>query len=395
MPQTIAYRVGTYRPADPERTWERVQPVLPKVGISRVADITRLDDIGLPVHVAYRPTSLTYAVSIGTGLTAAQSKVSAVMESIETWHAENLELPIAARAPAAALDLGYDVRSLHLAHRSPLTSSVVLDWVSGPGLLTGQELLAPIDYIRLDGTAPRHWARALFFPTSNGMATGNTAADAVLHGLLELIERDSVAGFQAAAPSTRRYVDPASCGDPRTRQIYEALRSAGCVIAVGDATGPVGLPAYAAVVWSPDVPIRCGGYGCHVDPAIALGRAMAEAAQSRLAVVSGARDDVDAGAYEEVRRPAVPAELASVGDRPAAADDGDLESVIAHCAAKVAAVTGVEPFAVRLDHEDIGIPAVKVLAPGLRMIDAHRSSPASSSSVAPPTPAEAAAGAAS
>jgi hypothetical protein len=39
---------------------------------------------------------------------------------------------------------------------------------------------------------------------------------------------------------------------------------------------------------------------------------------------------------------------------------------IRHYASRVAAVTGVEPFAAQLDHEDIGIPAVRVLAPGMR-----------------------------
>src|SRR5450755_2140673 len=114
MSETIAYRIGTYRAASPEETWARVLPLLPRFGITRVADITRLDDIGVPVHLAYRPTGLTYAVSIGSGGTALQSQVSAVMESIEAWHAENLQLAIAARAPAADLDLGYDVRWLNL-----------------------------------------------------------------------------------------------------------------------------------------------------------------------------------------------------------------------------------------------------------------------------------------
>ena len=74
--------------------------MLPRFGITRVADITGLDDIGLPVHVAYRPDGLTFAVSIGTGATPAQSRVSAVMESIEAWHAENLRAPASAARAA-------------------------------------------------------------------------------------------------------------------------------------------------------------------------------------------------------------------------------------------------------------------------------------------------------
>ncbi|MEV5704090.1 YcaO-like family protein [Actinoallomurus sp. NPDC052274] len=365
MPDTIAYRTGTYRTADPEETWERVRRRLPRFGITRVADITRLDDIGLPVHVAYRPTGLTYAVSIGTGDTAAQSRVSAVMESIETWHAENIVLPTAARAPASALDLGYDVRALNLAPRSPLTSDVVLDWVSGRGLLTGREILAPVDCIRLDGTRWHDWAAAFFWPTSGGLATGNTEAEAVLHALHELVERASAAALRDRPLALRRHVDPDGCADPVTRRILDALRAASCSVLVSDITGPAALPCYAATVWSQDVPIRCAGFACHVDPAIAVGRAMAEAVLTRLAVISGARDDIDGGAYREMSAPPEPVDPVPVPADVGWTDDGDLTSVIRHCASRVAAVTGFEPFVVRLDHEDIGIPAVKVIAPGI------------------------------
>jgi len=369
MSETIAYRIGTYRAASPEETWARVLPLLPRFGITRVADITRLDDIGVPVHLAYRPTGLTYAVSIGSGGTALQSQVSAVMESIEAWHAENLQLAIAARAPAADLDLGYDVRWLNLSLRSPLTDSVELDWVAGRGLLSGREVLVPIDVIRMDLTVPKDWARVLFRPTSSGLATGNTAAEATLHGLHELIERDCMAAYCRTPVAQRRYVDPSGCQNPLTRQVYDALRAAGCRIVICDITGPTGVPCYAAAIWAPDVPMRCGGFGCHVDPAIAIGRAMAEAVQSRMAAIAGARDDIDDAAYQESPELIEPGDLAEFRADTGWADQGDLESVIRHCAALVTAVTGAEPIVVRLDHADIGIPSVKVLTPGLRMVD--------------------------
>lgn len=368
MADSIVYQAGTYRTAIPEETWERVVPMLPRFGITRVADITGLDDVGLPVHVAYRPDGLTYAVSIGTGATLAQSRVSAVMESIEAWHAENLCVPTSARCGAAALDLDYDVRELNLAPRSPLTAAVVLDWVAGQGMLTGRDTFAPADLIRFDLTPPVDWAQALFQVTSNGLATGNTVADAVLHGLVEVIERDSVASHLARPTGERRYVDPATCSDPAARRTLEALRAAGCTALVRDITGRVGLPCYAAVVWSPDVPISCCGYGCHVDRGIALGRAMAEATQTRLAVIAGARDDIDSDCYRETVRPPEPPCLAPLPDEADWTSGSDLDTVIRHCASLVATVTGAEPFVVRISHPDIGIPAVKVIAPGLRMM---------------------------
>ena len=261
------------------------------------------------------------------------------------------------------------MRELNLAARSPLTEHVVLDWVAGQGSLTGKKTFAPADVVRLDLTPCVDYASALFEVTSNGLATGNTVAEAVLHGLVEVIERDSVAGDLARPQRERRYVDPATCRHPAARRTFEALRAADCTVLACDITGRVGLPCYAAVVWSPDVPVSCGGFGCHVDRDIAIGRAMAEAAQTRLALIAGTRDEIDSDCYRPAERPAEPSYQAPLPDETGWVSGTDLDAVIRHCAALVATVTGAEPFAVPITQPDIGIPAVKVIAPGLRMMN--------------------------
>ncbi|WFE22196.1 YcaO-like family protein [Solwaraspora sp. WMMD937] len=371
-PEAIAFHAGTYRTATVAQTWQRVEPMCGRFQITRVADITRLDEIGLPVHAAYRPVGRTMAVSVGTGATPEQSRVSAVMESIESWHAENPRLEIVTRSPAGDLDLSYELRSLHLAPRSPLTDRVVLDWVVGHGLVTGTPVLVPLATILLDFTTRRDWNRMLFTPTSNGLASGNTRTEATLHALLELIERDCIAPYTTAPLNQRRYVDPSTATNPLTKRIHQALDQAGCWIEVCDITNRIGVPCYASSIWSPDLPITFGGFGCHVDPQIAVGRAMSEAAQSRLVTVSGARDDIDATAYRPataapvhpstVNRPQAPVPPAP----PPPARVSDVVSRLGH---QVLAATGIEPFCVDLTHDDIGIPISKVFAPGLLMFD--------------------------
>lgn len=370
---TIAYRAGTYRTASPEQTWQRIQPMLDQFMITRVADITHLDEIGLPVHVAYRPAGTTLAVSIGTGLTAAQARVSAAMESVELWHAENPWLDIERRCPARDLGLPYDIRNLNLALHSPLTDRVVLDWVGGVGLTTGQRYLVPADTIQVDFTG-RTWATVLFRPTTNGLASGNSSLDATLHALLELIERDCVSDFYTTPLAGRPSVDPAASRHPDTATVYAALRAAGCRIEVYDITNRIGVPCYSARIWSPDVPMTCGGFGCHVDPDIAIGRALLEAAQSRLCTVSGARDDIPLQAYEP--SDPLPVPPGPHQDLPPMADLGDdIADVVRYCSSRVAGATGVEPFVVDLTHPRWGIPVSKVFAPGLRLHEdiGHRS----------------------
>ena len=52
-----AYRLGTHRNREPSETWDRVQAVFGEVGITRLADVTGLDRLGIPVFQAVRPAS--------------------------------------------------------------------------------------------------------------------------------------------------------------------------------------------------------------------------------------------------------------------------------------------------------------------------------------------------
>src|SRR5204863_396436 len=69
-------------------------PLMPRFGITRLANITGLDDIGLPVYMAVRPLSKGLSVSQGKGTDDVSAAVSAMMESIESWHGERIERPV-------------------------------------------------------------------------------------------------------------------------------------------------------------------------------------------------------------------------------------------------------------------------------------------------------------
>jgi ribosomal protein S12 methylthiotransferase accessory factor len=373
MTTAIRHRAGTYRSVNPAETWSRIASELHHFGITRVTDITDLDEIGIPTYVAYRPDGTTVAVSIGSGLDPMQARVSATMESVEVWHAENPVRGPEFRGAAAELDLPYDLRALNLATRSPLTQYCTLDWTTGTGLLSGQPVPVPLDSIRIDFTGGSPWAYALFQPTTNGVASGNTPVDATLHGLFEIVERECIAEYLTTDPAEWNYCDPEEAHSDYISRIVARLRDAGCAITLIDITSRLGIPCYAAKIWSADVPVLAGGFGCHVDAEIAAGRALIEAAQSRLAVVSGARDDISDGAYRPKRFGTEPPDLGAVNVVPfrvsLLAEEPDLESVVRYCAGRIAEVTGFEPFTVDLAHGDIGIPVQKSYAPGVLMFD--------------------------
>jgi ribosomal protein S12 methylthiotransferase accessory factor len=109
------------------------------MGITRVADITGLDTIGIPVVLAYRPNSRSIVVAQGKGLTLAASRASAVMESIEAFTAERIDQPLKL---ASFNDLRFshqlaDVDALPRTIASRYHPDLPLLWIEGYELLSG------------------------------------------------------------------------------------------------------------------------------------------------------------------------------------------------------------------------------------------------------------------
>src|SRR5690348_14046408 len=88
------YTSGTHRVCTPEETVARVLPLAAHMGITRVANVTGLDHVGIPVVAVARPNSRSVAVSQGKGLTLAAAKASGLMEAVELWHAEHITKPV-------------------------------------------------------------------------------------------------------------------------------------------------------------------------------------------------------------------------------------------------------------------------------------------------------------
>src|SRR5580698_339805 len=87
-------RNGTDRAAAICETIDKARRVLDAVGVTRVADITGLDHIGIPVAAAYRPNARSVSVSQGKGVSLEAAQASAAMEAIEGYHAERVVKPL-------------------------------------------------------------------------------------------------------------------------------------------------------------------------------------------------------------------------------------------------------------------------------------------------------------
>ena len=305
------YKSGTHRVISPRETLERMKPYLAPMGITRVANVTGLDTIGIPVFMACRPNSRSLAVSQGKGLDLDAARASAVMESIEGYHAENVELPLRL-ASYRDLCTRHTVVDTGLLphcwwHRS-YHPDLPLLWVEGEDWLQHERVWVPFQLVHTQYTAALRFDFNSFAVTSTGLASGNHLLEAASHAICEVVERDAAhrcALLPEEERETRR-VALDTVDHPDCRDALERFERAGVAVAVWEITGRVELPAFECLIANRDndplwPQIPATGFGCHPVRHIALLRALTEAAQSRLTSISGARDDMPRADYAAIR----------------------------------------------------------------------------------------------
>ncbi|MDG2114905.1 MAG: YcaO-like family protein [Actinomycetota bacterium] len=305
---------GTHRVRSPADTIERVTPLFPAMGITRVADVTGLDRIGIPVVVVCRPNSRSLSVSQGKGTTLDAAAASGIMESIESWHAERVELPLL----CGSYDDLRRGRRLARVSELPRTSyggfhaHLPLLWIEGFDLLEREPVWVPFELVHTNYTLPRPTGAGCFLASSNGLASGNHLLEAVVHAVSEVVERDGTTLFGLSGQSEKlaRSVDLQTVDDDRCRAVLDRYSASGIAVAVWDTTTNVGVPSFSCVISEDEQnPFRllpsAGGMGCHPVREIALLRALTEAAQSRATIIAGSRDDLLREDYERVRSPDV------------------------------------------------------------------------------------------
>lgn len=292
--------------------WSRLEALLPSLGITRVGNITGLDVLGIPVWAAYRPSSRSMVAALGKAMTDTGAKVSAVMEAAETFCAERITLPL---IHGTTEDLG---------HKFPLCSINGLPLVEEPAppgtpcfWIEGQDIgnrnapcWVPYEMVHTRYTPGARPYFPNFVATTRGLAAGATRTEAICHAVMELIEGEANA-YAYIMPDedwNLRQLDLATIDDPVSLGILQACERAGLVALVLDSTTGLGVPSYLATIidaqddgWRVIPAAR--GMGCHPSRNIALQRALLEAVQSRLAQISGAREDLTRKVYARGQDP--------------------------------------------------------------------------------------------
>lgn len=365
-------------------TYARVRSIARHVPISRVADLTPLDDLGLPAYSAVTPLARDLKVHNGKGATREAARVSAMMEAVERVSGERLSGPTVVASYEELERNGplppVDPTAFDLPADTTYRPDAKFTWARGRELLGGRDVLIPQDLVI---TPPAEGI--LRDVDTNGLASGNIHLEAVVHAICEVVERDAFSQilFISAFGDLEKHasaVVPIDLGTlpAQSMEWAERIARAGLVLDVLDITSDVAVPTFHALLLDPHYPLPGGerhprrffGSGTHPDPEVAVFRALSEAVQARLIVIQSARDS-----YNRLRTPprAAPA---AVGKRAVSLRrrsfsrvpgfksldlHADLEFLVRRLAK-----TGVRQcVAVDLTHPSWSIPVVRVRIAGL------------------------------
>lgn len=378
------FTAGTHRTRSPAATVAAFRPLMPALGITRLADVTGLDVVGLPVVQAIRPNARSVSVAQGKGLDRDAAAASALMEAIEAWHGERPAATLRWEQARALLRAGEDVARLaDLPRRAgvEVRDDAPMLWCAGWDLLRGRPTWAPHACVAVDFVRDPRELPSPFIESTNGLAAGNDLLEAAVHALCELIERDATALFGLRPPAEQAAcaIDLASVDDPACRAVLERFAAAELAVGVDEITSDLGVPAFACrIVDRPGGPRWAArgvarGFGCHLDPAVALLRALTEAAQARLTVIAGSRDDLSLEAYAAFADPQAialaVAQLDAAGptrrmpreSQASASFDDDLAVLLG----RVRAAGCPQAVLVDLTRPEIGVPVARLVVPGL------------------------------
>lgn len=378
---------GGLRSSDPLLAWERMEHLISPItgitgGIRRAEGLP--DDVHLYVAGPVLGSSWTSVSEIrksfvpgGKGTTATQSRMSALGEAIERhsgiwrepreqrWHSWH---EVADQAIHPNRLTGFSERQYRNRDVTNLTGKskvhwvpwqfdedAVISWTSAWSLTAGEPRLLPTSYCYLEYREPE--VAPFCLGDTNGCAAGSTIEEAILQGLLEVIERDAAAiwwynrirrdGVEVPPAFVARYAE------------------LGRTIDLVDITVDNGVPVIAAVsAEAGDLTGVVIGFGAHPDPSIAADRALTEGLQCAQSLL-GPIDPVQRQWLREVSLTSDPwltpsavreAKESGAPDRIA----GAIEWVVGRLGD-----AGLEVIVLDQTLPDVGLPVVRVVVPGM------------------------------
>jgi ribosomal protein S12 methylthiotransferase accessory factor len=285
------------------------EAIAEQIGIYRIGLIGELDTLGVHIAQAFRERGKGWSSSFSSGKaeTRAGARVGSIMEEAEIYaqdgYSPKTQIRTSWAASSETLPL-VDPRELGLPYDSRYTEDLEMDWSACIDLVSCRTVLVPSAFL-ING---RQFNDPLYSPrlggkvfSTSGLASGFTAAEAIVHAGAEYIERHAhrlseieIDNPGAVGGRAFRFIDEHTLPETPAR-IMRNYHDGDMVVRILDITSDIAVPTFAVRVFD-DLfrafhSVSSEGYACHPDPEVAITMALLEAAQTRVGYVAGARED--------------------------------------------------------------------------------------------------------
>jgi len=296
----------------------------------------------------------------GKGASGGQALASACLEFIERLAAKTRPEDDLVEASYAEVEAeARDPRLFCLSPEAAYDSGRKIDWVWGYSLTRSRPVLVPANLVFFPYKTDRD-EKAIAWTDSNGLASGNNLEEAILHAVLEVVERDAVviAEYNRMPPAEIRRDARPSGFSP----LLEDLEAKGFFCSFAAVPTDIPIPVVSAFLRKMNDPKNCAvAFGCHLDPSLAVSRALTEAVQL-LPPSANHEGWLRSGSPE---RYAARFSSAIPFDDLKSLASSDLKENIERCVAILNGI-GSEVIVVDMSLPDIPFPVVRVLATGLQ-----------------------------
>ena len=216
----------------------------------------------------------------GKGITNQQAFASAFMEFIERFCACRLsDDNVITATYDAIIETALDPQRCVLSQSSGYMPNQTIEWVWGRSLTREEDVLVPAGMVYLPYEHSPS-LKTISCQDSNGLASGNCLEEAILHALLELIERDT-----AFIVEYNRLVLPDlafdTIPDEKLSTLLSTINHAGLTCQIKDARHDLGIATFSAFLQGETTTGKAyaQAWGTHLNPGIAFSRSLTEALQ--------------------------------------------------------------------------------------------------------------------
>lgn len=297
--ENVVYRENGNRRVKSSVFLKAIEKIIPKIGVTRTADISYLADAPSPVFQSCRPNYFFHASlgqnsgAQGKGASRTQAIISCLMETLEGYSCEPRK-PDLIRASYNFLvnhKLVCDPRKfITVPDVDAVTLDEALMWAPVYCLGVKEEVLIPAELIFFPFLPMDYETRSLFPSGSSGLSGGSSYLEATVHALYEVIERHCIHFFNHGKVAIEAIYDQ----ELKNKSIAQFSREHGNEYEVQfyaiELPDIKNLPLIFCTIVGQTETFTGWGLSATVD--VSIDRAFSETLQNMAVHASGAREDL-------------------------------------------------------------------------------------------------------